>query len=116
VIAPQIPASIDFGAYVPLPPPSQEEVRREHAELVRKLHELAPRELAERGIETQIELVTAFSTAEVIARAADRLESDVIVMPTHGRSGLSKALLGSVAQGVVRHANVPVLIVPPTRA
>jgi nucleotide-binding universal stress UspA family protein len=67
------------------------------------------------GIETQIEIVSAFSTAEVIARAADRLESDAIVMPTHSRSGLSKALLCSVAQGVVRYSNVPVLIVPPQR-
>lgn len=35
---------------------------------------------------------------------------DLIVMGSHGRSGISRALLGSVAEGVLRHATVPVLI------
>jgi nucleotide-binding universal stress UspA family protein len=34
------------------------------------------------------------------------------VMGTHGRSGISRVLLGSVAQRVVQHARCPVLIVP----
>jgi universal stress protein A len=36
---------------------------------------------------------------------------DLIVMPTHGRSGLKHILLGSVAERVVRHAHCPVLVV-----
>jgi universal stress protein A len=36
---------------------------------------------------------------------------DLIVMGSHGRSGIQRALVGSVAEGVLRHANVPVLIV-----
>jgi nucleotide-binding universal stress UspA family protein len=35
---------------------------------------------------------------------------DLIVMGSHGRSGLSRALLGSVAEGVLRHATIPVMI------
>lgn len=35
---------------------------------------------------------------------------DLIVMGSHGRSGISRALLGSVAEGVLRHATVPVMI------
>ena len=38
---------------------------------------------------------------------------DVIVMATHGRTGIAHALLGSVAEKVVRHATVPVLTVKP---
>jgi nucleotide-binding universal stress UspA family protein len=36
---------------------------------------------------------------------------DLIVMGSHGRSGIKKALLGSVATDVVEHANCPVLII-----
>jgi nucleotide-binding universal stress UspA family protein len=48
----------------------------------------------------------------VIAEIATRLGADLIVMGTHGRSGLAHALLGSVAERVVQHAHCPVLIVP----
>jgi len=49
--------------------------------------------------------------AEVVAHA-DKTGADLIVMGTHGRSGLTHALLGSVAERVVQHAHRPVLIVP----
>ncbi len=52
-----------------------------------------------------------------IVRAAERLHCDLIVMATHGRTGWVHALLGSVAENVVRHAPCPVLTVhPPLRA
>ena len=38
--------------------------------------------------------------------------ADLVVMCTHGRSGLSRLILGSVADGVMRHSPVPVLLVP----
>lgn len=38
---------------------------------------------------------------------------DLVVMGTHGRSGIERALLGSVTEYVVRHGNVPVFCVPP---
>ncbi len=47
--------------------------------------------------------------ASEIVRVADQDGIDLIVMPTHGRSGLSRLLMGSVAELVVRHANCPVL-------
>lgn len=60
--------------------------------------------------------------AEVVMRArtvaadlldlATRLRVDLIVMGTHGRTGLPRVLLGSVAEEVVRHAGLPVLVVP----
>lgn len=53
----------------------------------------------------------------VICHRAAELGADLIVMTTHGRTGLSRAWLGSVADGVVRTANVPVLMLRPgTRA
>jgi nucleotide-binding universal stress UspA family protein len=48
-----------------------------------------------------------------IVRYARENESDLIVIGTHGRSGLSHALMGSVAEKVVRKAPCPVLTVRP---
>lgn len=46
-----------------------------------------------------------------ILEAADALRADLILLGTHGRTGLARALLGSVAEGVARHAHVPVMLV-----
>ncbi|MBX0286633.1 universal stress protein [Halomicroarcula sp. F28] len=47
--------------------------------------------------------------APTIVEYAERYDHDVIVMPTHGRTGISRYLLGSVTEKVVRLASVPVL-------
>jgi nucleotide-binding universal stress UspA family protein len=59
------------------------------------------------------ELVLARGTdfAEIIARQAKRLRASMIVMRSRGRTGLSRLLLGSVAERALRYAECPVLIV-----
>ncbi len=52
------------------------------------------------------------SVANVLLEAADTFAVDAIVMGTHGRSGFSRWLLGSVADKVVRYSTVPVLLIP----
>ncbi len=49
--------------------------------------------------------------ATVIDDDAKQWSADLIVIGTHGRSGISRLLLGSVAEGVAREASVPVLLV-----
>lgn len=51
--------------------------------------------------------------AEEIAQLASDLEADLVVVGTHGRRGLRRLLLGSVAEAVVRLAPAPVLVVRP---
>lgn len=46
-----------------------------------------------------------------IVEAAKRLQTDLIIISTHGRTGLKHMLLGSVAENIVRHAPCPVLVV-----
>lgn len=46
-----------------------------------------------------------------ITTYARRARADMIVIGSHGRSGLPRFILGSVAEGVMRHADVPVLVV-----
>ncbi len=45
-----------------------------------------------------------------IVRAAAELQADLIVLSTHGRTGLSHVLMGSTTERVVRHAKCPVLV------
>lgn len=47
---------------------------------------------------------------DVICRRAREVGADLIVMTSHGRTGLSRAWMGSVADGVMRHSPVPVLM------
>lgn len=53
--------------------------------------------------------------ATAIVDVAAEEKADVIVMATHGRGGLERAVLGSVADHVMRHAPCPVLLVRPPR-
>ena len=52
---------------------------------------------------------------EAICEEAGRIGADLIVMATHGRSAMSRLLLGSVAEYVIANANRPVLLVKPSR-
>ena len=62
------------------------------------------------GIVIQPILKQADARQAVLATAED-LAADLIVMGTHGRKGIARALIGSVAEAVVRAAPVPVLTV-----
>ena len=48
---------------------------------------------------------------EEILKVADSVKADIIVMGTHGHTGLSRLLMGSVAEGVMRKAPCPVLTI-----
>jgi universal stress protein E len=50
---------------------------------------------------------------EVISRLVDSMRPDLLVIGTHGRSGIARALLGSVTEEALRSLNVDVLVVPP---
>lgn len=56
------------------------------------------------------------SYATGILEAAARYQADLVVMASHGRTGLTRALLGSVAEEVLRRADRDVLAIPPARA
>ncbi|MHB8253412.1 MAG: universal stress protein [Acidiferrobacter sp.] len=50
--------------------------------------------------------------ANVIVEEAKRWPADLVVLGTHGRHGIEHVVLGSVAEGVTRAANRPVLLIP----
>jgi universal stress protein A len=78
-------------------------------ELVDALEEMR-RSVVASGVLADAQLLDGTPATE-IAALARRAEANLIVMGTHGRTGLPHALLGSVAEKVVRHAPCPVMTV-----
>ena len=73
-------------------------------------HLLMDKDLVIRSIKI---LVRSGSPAAEIVKAAKEIDADLIVMSTHGRTGLHHTVVGSVAEKVVRYAICPVLTVKP---
>jgi len=78
------------------------------AEAEKQLQALA-RSIEKKGVET-LSLVEKGDPTEQILKAVRFNEIDLIAMTTHGRSGLSRAVTGSVTEEVLRQATVPLLI------
>lgn len=60
----------------------------------------------------EIDTIGRSRLPERVVKEADEWEADLIVVGTHGRRGVSHLLLGSVAEGILRVATKPVLVVP----
>jgi len=76
-----------------------------------ELHARA-KDAAADGVTVRTRLETG-SAPETIARVAGEEHADLVVVGTHGRSGLDRIILGSVAERVVRVVPCPVLVVRP---
>ena len=79
--------------------------RRQHAEKALR------QEMQEQGLDDDVQVTVRFGDPghEIVAHA-DEIEAGLIVVSSHGRTGLRHLLLGSVAERVVRLARCPVLI------
>lgn len=92
---------------------------RQHAPEVRAEMDKAEPKLAAQarklgeGLRVRTELLPAEDFAKAIADYAEKNDVDLIAMSTHGRAGVRRLVLGSVAEAVLRHATVPVLSIPP---
>lgn len=63
------------------------------------------------GVPCETKIIEGSAAVE-ISRRAREIGADLIVVGTHGRTGLAHVVLGSVAERIVRHATCPVLTVP----
>ena len=89
--------------------PAEIEIYREQeAEAKEKLKDIVANRL--KGIDHQI-VIRIGDPAKVIVQAAETLAADVVVMATHGRTGISRMLMGSVTERVLRDSPCPVLTV-----
>jgi nucleotide-binding universal stress UspA family protein len=89
------------------------------ADISDQLEDSAERELPELaeceefdGLKVEEVIVHGDAAAEIVSVAAER-EVDLIVVSSHGRTGLGRIIFGSTAEAVVRHAGCPVLVVKP---
>ena len=94
-----------YGASANLSMLFEEQQRMGQEQLARLARRLKSRRLK---IETVLETGVPY---QAITETAQALKADLIVMATHGRTGLSHILMGSVAERVVRSAACPVLTV-----
>ena len=92
------------------------------AEVLRRLQDGGQKVLAEgeraakaAGVPVETKLFESFGDrlADLIEQEVVEWKADLIVIGTHGRRGLRRALLGSDAEQVARHATVPVLLLRP---
>jgi nucleotide-binding universal stress UspA family protein len=107
VVEPPVPLEVDGEGYVSL-------VQRDAdlAEAQRYLESVAGR-LRAGGVVATTRALVEEAVPTIVATAAD-YRADLIAMATHGRSGLARVVLGSVAAGVLHRANTPLLLVRPT--
>jgi nucleotide-binding universal stress UspA family protein len=85
---------------------SENEEKRVRAEMV-ALEE----KLKGKGLTVTHIVTSGFSAADEIIEAGKKVGADLLVMSTHGRSGLGRWVMGSVAEKVLRHSEIPVLLV-----
>ncbi|HEV8191166.1 MAG TPA: universal stress protein, partial [Ktedonobacterales bacterium] len=108
VVAPGVLAvtSADAAAVAEMEIESDERVAREYLKGIR--HRMA----ATTGLPVE-SMIRMGDPADEFLHLAESHPGSLIVMSTHGRSGLARFFIGSVAGHIVRRAHVPVLIIPP---
>jgi nucleotide-binding universal stress UspA family protein len=109
-VAPPDPAFVGYEAG---PDVVRDQVAAEYHASHQQLQQLAER-LRTQGVETTALLLRGATVATLIAEA-ERLPAELIVLGSHGHSAVYDMLVGSVSDGVVRAARVPVLLVPARR-
>lgn len=105
----------DLAPVVPLPTThgSLEALERKAREHLERLLQRMPHATDRR---VEIHVVHDLDPAGVIARTALALQVDAVVLGTHGRTGVGRLLMGSVATDVLRAAKPQVIVVRPARS
>jgi nucleotide-binding universal stress UspA family protein len=86
-----------------------EEVKAEGEKILNHAKKIAE----EQGVKFDTEILEGLGdkVSKLLVTEASKQNCDVIVMGTHGRAGVMHLLMGSVAEGVLRQANIPVLLI-----
>jgi nucleotide-binding universal stress UspA family protein len=103
---------------VPVVPPSPGIVWGTIDDQVRltRVREALEEVLVEKGLAEVTVHVVIGTPGTMIAELAEELDADLVVVTSHGRTGLVRAALGSVAERVVRLCSCPVLVLKHTKA
>lgn len=85
-------------------------VERARTAILKTLDE-AKAKFAAAGIDAETQLLEGQVIYSEIVKAAESLNTDLIVIGSHGRTAFKKLFLGSVAQSILGQANVPVMVI-----
>ena len=103
----QMPAGASLGTLVG--PPDYEIDRRT---AVHALEEQA--RLLDPELDVTLRVMTGQHVAKTVVKYVEQNAVDLVALSTHGRSGLGRVVLGSVADEILRHIHVPTLCFPPS--
>lgn len=101
------PSVIDYSAEGIL----RDALRTEEWTTCEKCLEKAVAPLRDEGFQVETAVLDEGNAAEQVLKYADEQKAGLIVLTSHGRTGIGRFLLGSVAENIARHANCPVMIV-----
>jgi nucleotide-binding universal stress UspA family protein len=106
----EMPVVWNADGMTPFP---MEEVTQAFIDAGKQLLQQDRASLAHSGVEVETKLVEDYKgrIGAVISQEAETWLADLLVVGTHGRKGINHLLMGSVAEGVMRTANMPVLLV-----
>jgi nucleotide-binding universal stress UspA family protein len=82
-------------------------------DIAAQLRSLVPKRGVPANVETRTEVVEHADASRAISQAAERLGVDAISVASHGRGRVGRAVLGSVAEALMRESRRPVFIVRP---
>ena len=96
-----------------IPPDELEELMTRYKQDCQDYLDTIAESLRSEGFVVNTQLAAGEQVADQILEVADMVHANLIAMSTHGRSGLQRLMIGSVADKIVHHATVPVLLVRP---
>lgn len=100
----QRPTGLPFVSPVPIPSDEEhlERARQDLAKLSGRLE----------GLDVHVEARAGEEIGEVVCACAKEIGAGLVALASHGRTGLRRIVLGSVAEEVLHHSDVPVFVVP----
>lgn len=100
----------EFVGYEAGPDVVRDQVAREYRDEHRRIQEYADA-MRDEGLAVTALLIRGAIVETVIAEA-ERLDADLLIVGSHGYGAVYDLLVGSVSRGILKHAEIPVLVVP----
>ena len=88
------------------------QIEKEHANQAKSYIETMVRKLTKERVSAKSQIISG-NAAEQILNFSEKNQVDLIIMSTHGRSGISRWAMGSVADRIIHYSTIPVLIIAP---
>lgn len=115
IVTPAVPGVPGVPVPVPVSAKAKAEAMQKEEATARAYLESAVKLLQAKGLNAEWVTQQGPPVGEAIVNYAKQNKIDLIAMATHGRSGLGRAVLGSIADYVMRESGLPILIIRPKK-